>query len=166
MLSLLSSHRRLAIGACVAAVAIAAGGTALAVHTGGAPVASTSTTTPLPASGAASTPAGRPLKRIAARRSVVARLVSSTATAVTVSDPSGAQVSYTVTPRTRVTGPGHATESLSSIPAGDVVVVVSNGAQRGGRAQKGQPAGAQAPVATTTRPSTALTIEDTGFAAR
>jgi hypothetical protein len=166
MLSLLSSHRRLAISAGVAAVAIAAGGTAIAVHTSGAPVASTSTTTPLPASGGASTPAGRPLKRIAARRSVVARLVSSTATAVTVSDPSGAQVTYTVTPRTRVTGPGHATESLSSIPTGEVVVVVSNGAQHAGRAPKGQPAAAQTPAAATTRPSTAVSVQDTGFAAR
>jgi hypothetical protein len=165
MLSLLNAHRRLAIGGAVAAVILAAGGTTLALHASSASTAATSAaTSPPPATGTLPKP---PPARAAARRTVVARLVAATPSALTVATPSGAQTTYTVTPRTRVTGPGHTTETLSSIPAGEVVLVVSTGGPHGGKVRAGaQRATSPATGATAVRPLTAVSVEDTGFAAR
>jgi hypothetical protein len=161
-----SSHRRLALGGAIAALVLGAGGAALGLHAGSAPTAAASPTTSPPP-----TASGRPAAPLpahtAAHRSVVARLVAATATALTVSNPSGTQTTYTVTTRTRAIGPGHATESLSSIPAGEVVVVVSTGGPHGGRLRAGgQRATSQPPGTAVIRPLTALSVEDTGFAAR
>jgi hypothetical protein len=164
-LSLLSSHRRLAIGGAAAAVALGVGGTALAVHAT-APDATTSAP-PAAVAPAVTTPAPASRTRAIARHTAVVRFVSATATSLTVADASGAQTTYTVTPKTRVTGPGGATESLSSVGAGELVVVVSPAGAHAAKSRLGaQPSPASTPVPAPTRPVAALQVEDTGFAAR
>jgi hypothetical protein len=165
LLSSLSSHRRLAIGGAAAAVALGVGGTALAVHAT-SPDATTSTTQPSPPA-AVTTPAPASHKHAVARHTAVVRFVSATATSLTVADASGAQTTYAVTPKTRVTGSGGATEGLSSVGVGELVVVVSPAGTHGGKSKLGaQPSPASTPVPAPIRPAAALQVEDTGFAAR
>jgi len=159
------SRRRIAVGAAVLAVAGAGAGTAAVRASSGSSsqlTASSSTSTPT-ATPAAPSPAPHKHRLGGERR--VGKVVTETATTLTIVDAKGTQTQFAVGPRTRVTGPGGAKEDLSALKSGEVVVVAARDARLGtGRAGAGT---SPSPLASTgsAGPPVAVLVVDTGFLA-
>lgn len=95
----------------------------------------------------------------------IARVVSTTSNSITVADPSGAQTTFSVLPRTRITGPKGVKETLADLRPGELVVIAGGRPGMGRAKAKDGASPEPTPAAGAPAGMVALAIRDTGFRA-
>ena len=166
----LLSRRRLAVAGGLAAVAVGgATGTVLAVHgqSGSSAQDVAASASPSPSPGTPGKGHGNGKANGLRGHLGLDRVVSTGSNSITVADHTGAQHTYAVAPRARITDADGKTESLSSLKTDELVVLVLGGKGHkpgdDGTSSSSSSTPTASPSATAT--PTVVMIRDTGFAA-